>query len=145
MGTGDPNGMGMAHALASSMGGIKTAGDLVARMQLRKMRLKEAKQYVADKLGVSVFDLSDSTIMRTVREELDIGVVTAVPGLAKGLEAKARIADLLDIRINSVERLKAKIGPGLSSGSRRSAEGASMREPLRAGRHRRQRRHGDTT
>ncbi len=113
MGTGDPNGMGMAHALASSMGGIKTAGDLVARMQLnRKMRLPQAKQYVADKLGVGVFDLSDSTLMRTVREELDIGVVTAVPGLAKGLEAKARIADLLDIRINSVERLKAKTGFG---------------------------------
>lgn len=111
MGTGDPNGMGMAHALASSMGGIKTAGDLVARMQLsRKMRLPEAKQYVADRLGVSVFDLSDSTLMRTLREELDIGVVTAVPGLAKGLEAKARIADLLEIRINSVERMKRKTG-----------------------------------
>jgi dimethylamine--corrinoid protein Co-methyltransferase len=103
--------MGMAHAVASSMGGIKTAGDLVARMQLKKMRLKEAKAYVADKLGVSMFDLSDSTVMRTLREELDIGVVTAMPGLAKGLEAKARIAELLDIRINCVERLRAKIGP----------------------------------
>jgi len=82
----------------------------VARMQLRKMRLDEAKAYVADKLGVSVLDLSDSTVMRTVREEFDIGVVTAVPGLAKGLEAKARIADLLDIRINSVERLRGKMG-----------------------------------
>jgi dimethylamine--corrinoid protein Co-methyltransferase len=113
VGTGDPNGMGMAHALASSMGGIKTAGDLVARMQLnRKMRLPEAKRYVADKLGVSVFDLSDSTLMRTLREELDIGVVTAVPGLAKGLEAKARIAELLDVRINSVERMKSKTGLG---------------------------------
>ena len=116
MGTGDPHGMGMAHALASSMGGIKTAGDLVARMQLRKMRLKEAKAYVADKLGVSVFDLSDSTAMRTVREEFDIGIVTAVPGAAKGLEAKARIAELLDIRINSVERLKGKIGAPVSTG-----------------------------
>ena len=112
MGTGDPNGMAMAHAVASSMGGIKTAGDLVARMQLNKMRLTEAKEYVAGKLGVSVFDLSDSTTMRQVREELDIGVVTDVPGLAKGLEAKARIAELLDIRINSVERLKAKTGFG---------------------------------
>ena len=112
MGTGDPNGMAMAHAVASSMGGIKTAGDLVARMQLNKMRLTEAKEYVAGKLGVSVFDLSDSTTMRQVREEFDIGVVTAVPGLAKGLEAKARIAELLDIRINSVERLKAKTGFG---------------------------------
>jgi Dimethylamine methyltransferase (Dimeth_PyL) len=100
--------MGMAHALASSMGGIKTTGDLVARMQLKKMRLKEAKEYVADKLGVSVFDLTDSTLMRTVREELDIGLITAVPGAAKGLEAKARIAELLDIRVNCVERYKAK-------------------------------------
>ena len=102
--------MSMAHALASSMGGMRTAGDLVARMQLRKMRLDEAKAYVADKLGVSVLDLSDSTVMRTVREDLDIGVVTAVPGLAKGLEAKARISDLLGVRINSVERLRHKMG-----------------------------------
>lgn len=104
--------MGMAHALASSMGGIRTAGDLVARMQLKKMRLPEAKQYVADKLHVSTFDLSDSTLMRTLREELDIGVVTGAPGIAKGLEAKARIAEVLGIKINSVERLKAKMGLG---------------------------------
>jgi dimethylamine---corrinoid protein Co-methyltransferase len=79
-------------------------------MQLKKMRLTEAKDYVADKLGVSTFDLSDSTLMRTVREELDIGTVTAVPGVAKGLEAKTRIADLLDIKINCVERLMRKTG-----------------------------------
>ena len=110
MGTGDPSGMSIAHASASSMGGIRTAGDLVARMQMtRKMRLPEAKRYVADKLGLSVVDISDSTVMRRLREELDIGVITAVPGAARGLEAKARIADLLDIRINSVERLKAKM------------------------------------
>jgi dimethylamine--corrinoid protein Co-methyltransferase len=116
--------MGMAHALASSIGGIKTTGDLVARMQLKKMRLPEAKAYVADKLGVSVFDLSDSTLMRTLREELDIGTVTAVPGVAKGLEAKARIAELLDIRVNCVERLKRKTGlvrePALDSKGGRS-------------------------
>ena len=105
--------MESAHTQASGMGGMRAAGDLVARMQMtRRMRLKEAKEYVAGKLGVSVFDLSDSTLMRTVREEFDIGVVTAVPGLAKGLEAKARIADLLDIRINSVERMKSKTGLG---------------------------------
>ena len=117
MGTGDPNGMGMAHALASSMGGIKTTGDLVARMQLKKMRLNEAKAYVAEKLGVSVFDLTDSTLMRTLREELDIGLVTAVPGAAKGLEAKARIAELLGVRINCVELMKRRVAaplPGVS-------------------------------
>jgi dimethylamine--corrinoid protein Co-methyltransferase len=103
--------MSISHALASSMGGIRTAGDLVARMQLtKKMRLDEAKQYVAGKLGVSVMDLCDSTVMRRLREELDIGVITAVAGAAKGLEAKARIADLLDVRVNCVERLRSKMG-----------------------------------
>ena len=97
--------------MASSMGGIRTAGDLVARMQMtRKMRLPEAKRYVAEKLGLSVTEISDSTVMRRVREELDIGVITAVAGAARGLEAKARIASLLDIKINSVERLKRKMG-----------------------------------
>jgi len=102
--------MSVSHALASGMGGIRTAGDLVARMQLRKMRLREAKEYVAGKLKVSVFDLADSTVMRELREELDIGVITAVPGCAKGLEAKARIAELLDVEINSVKRLFGKVG-----------------------------------
>ena len=101
----------MAHALASGMGGVRTAGDLVARMQLdRKMRLPEAKAYVAEKLGVGVADLSDEIVMREVREELDLGIITSVPGCAKGLEAKARIARRLDIRINGIERLKEKMG-----------------------------------
>jgi dimethylamine--corrinoid protein Co-methyltransferase len=90
------------------MGGIKTAGDLVARMQLRKMRLPEAKAYVADKLGIGLRDLTDSTLMRELREELDIGVITAVPGSAKGIEAKLRIADLLCVPVNSVERFKER-------------------------------------
>ncbi len=111
MGSGDPYGMPISHALASGMGGIRTAGDLVARMQLhRKMRLPEAKAYVADKLKVSTRDLSDEVAMRELREELDIGVVTSVPGAARGLEAKARIADLLGVTIPSVERLKRKVG-----------------------------------
>ena len=100
----------MCHALASSMGGIRTAGDLVARMQLKKMRLGEAKAYVAEKLGIDPFDLSNSTVMRTLREEFDIGLITAVPGAAKGLAAKARVAKLLGIEINCVEKLKDKMG-----------------------------------
>jgi len=110
--------MSMAQAMASSMGGIRTAGDLVARMQLKKMRLSEAKQYVADKLGVSTLDLSDSTAMRTVREEFDIGVATGVPGIAKGLEAKANIAELLDIDIASVTRLRTRMAAPISLSSR---------------------------
>jgi dimethylamine--corrinoid protein Co-methyltransferase len=100
--------MHMAHLLASSMGGIRTAGDLVARMELRKMRVNDAKKYVADKLHVSTFDLSDPALMRNLREELDIGTVTGVPGVAKGLAAKFRIAELLDIEINCVEQFKKK-------------------------------------
>lgn len=93
------------------MGGIRAAGDLVARMQLtRKMRIAEAKAYVADKLKVNVVDLADPGVMREVREDLDIGLVLAVPGCAKGIQAKARIADLLGIKISSVERLREKAG-----------------------------------
>ncbi len=100
----------MAHVLASGMGGIRTAGDLVARMQLhRKMRIPEAKAFVAEKLGVGVADLSDEVLMREVREDLDIGVVTAMPGAARGLAAKARIARLLGIEIASVEILRRKL------------------------------------
>lgn len=92
------------------MGGIRTAGDLVARMQLhRKMRLPEAKAYVADRLRVSTADLSDEVTMRELREELDIGVITSVPGAAKALAAKARIATLLGVEINSVEMLRDRM------------------------------------
>lgn len=95
------------------MGGIRTAGDLVARMQLhRKMRLPEAKAFVAAKLRLSPVELSDEVVMRELREELDIGVITSVPGASKGLAAKARIGRLLDVKINSVEILKDKMEAG---------------------------------
>ena len=74
------------------------------------MRITEAKQYVADKLHVSPLELSDPTTMRLLREELDIGTVTGVPGIAKGMAAKIRIAELLDIKINCVEQFKRKTG-----------------------------------
>lgn len=95
---------------ASGMGGIRTAGDLVARMQLsRKMRLKEAKEYVADKLKISVDELADEVIMNEIRRDLDIGDVYAGMGeQARGIEAKFRIANLLDIDINSVQRFLKK-------------------------------------
>ena len=95
---------------ASGMGGIRTAGDLVARMQLsRKMRLNEAKEYVAGKLKVSVDDLADEVVMNELRKDLDIGDVYAGMGeQARGIEAKFRIAKLLDIDINSVQRFLRK-------------------------------------
>ena len=93
------------------MGGIRSAGDLVLRMQLTKsMRLTEAKRYVAEKLGVNVVDLADCSVMRDIRESLNIGYPMPSDGAAKGIEAKFHIAALLGIEINSVERFKEKAG-----------------------------------
>lgn len=93
------------------MGGIRTAGDLVARMQMTKgMKLKEAKEYVAGKLGISVFELSDSYRMKEIREQFDIGHVLDRDKASYGMEAKFNIAKLLGIPINSVENFKKKIG-----------------------------------
>jgi len=76
------------------------------------MKIKEAKEYVANKLRISVADLSDPVVMNEVRDDLDIGVVSTslFPGSAKGIEAKLRIAELLDIEINCVNKFKDKIG-----------------------------------
>jgi dimethylamine--corrinoid protein Co-methyltransferase len=63
---------------------------------------------VADKLSVSVSDLTDPVIMTEIREELEIGTMNPLPGSAKGLEAKIRIAEVLDIDINCVRRLRNK-------------------------------------
>jgi hypothetical protein len=102
--------MSVAHIMAAGMCGMRTAGDLVAWMQLKKgMKINDAKQYVAQKLGISVLDLSNEDVMRTVREDLDIGTVCAEPDGAKGMIAKARIAKLLDIQINSVNKFNAKL------------------------------------
>jgi len=88
---------------------MRAAGDLVARMQMtRGMRIQEAKRYVAGKLGIAVSDLTDPVIMGEVREDLQIGALTPLPGCAKGIEAKFRIADVLGIDINCVRRFKSK-------------------------------------
>lgn len=93
------------------MGGIRSAGDLVLRMQLAKgMRLNEAKKYVAGILGISTVELADCSVMREIREALNIGYSMPSDGSAKGIEAKFRIAELLGIKINSVERFKEKAG-----------------------------------
>ena len=106
---GDPLGIAVSHAIASGMGGMRAAGDLVARMQMtRGMKIDDAKKYVADKLKVSVSDLTDPVIMTEVREDLDLGSISPLPGCAKGIEAKLRIAEVLDIDINCIRRLKNK-------------------------------------
>jgi len=117
VGVGDPVGMANAHALASGLGGMRAAGDLVARMQMtRSMRLEQAKQYVAGKLGVGVIDLSDPVVMHDVRAELGLGRITVqeltYPDKPGALEAKFHIAEVLDIPINSVERFSERVGWG---------------------------------
>jgi dimethylamine--corrinoid protein Co-methyltransferase len=99
--------MALTHAHASGMGGMRAAGDLVARVQMaRGMRLPEAKAYVADKLSVSVGELTDPVIMTEVREDLQIGQIMPLPGCAKGIEAKFRISEVLGLDINCVKRFK---------------------------------------
>ncbi|ATW26920.1 dimethylamine methyltransferase [Candidatus Formimonas warabiya] len=103
--------MEIAHEVACGMGGIRTAGDLVLRMQLSKgMKINDAKKYVAEKLGVSPVDLSDCAIMREIREDLNLGRPMPPDHVAKGMEAKIRIAKALDIKINSVERFMRMAG-----------------------------------
>jgi hypothetical protein len=102
--------MAFGHEMASGMGGVRTAGDLVARLVAKGKKIHEAKAYVAQKLGVSVLDLADESLMKDLREELNIGHVLARPGAAIGMEAKVRIARLLDIKINSVNLFMTKSG-----------------------------------
>ena len=99
--------MPIAHIMAAGMGGMRTAGDLVAWMQMsKKMKLPEAKQYVAQKLGVSIPDLTDEDVMYSLREKLGLGLVMGKPADPKGIMAKARIAKLLGIEIPSVNLFK---------------------------------------
>jgi dimethylamine--corrinoid protein Co-methyltransferase len=103
--------MQIAHIFASGMGGIRTSGDLVAWMQLtKKMKLTEAKKYVANKLNIELLDLTNEEMMRQLREDLGIGTMTSVAGSPKGIRAKLRVAELLDISINSVELFNSQIG-----------------------------------
>ncbi len=103
--------MHIAHIFAGGMGGIRTSGDLVAWMQLiKKMKITEAKQYVAEKLGVGIADLINEEVMRQLREDLGIGIITSVAGSPKGIRAKLKIAELLDVPINSVNLFKSQTG-----------------------------------
>ena len=104
-------GMSIPHILASCMGGIRTSGDLVAWMQMtRKMKIGEAKAYVAEKLGVEILDLTNEEVMRELRKDLGIGTVTSIAGSPKGIRAKYNVAKLLDIPIRSVDLFKSQLG-----------------------------------
>ena len=102
--------MHIAHIVASGMGGIRTAGDLVAWMQIaRKMKITEAKQYVADKLGIEISDLTNEEMMQPIRKERGIGPITSIAGDPKGMQAKINISELLNIQINSVDLFKSEM------------------------------------
>ncbi len=102
-------GMSISHIMASCMGGIRTSGDLVAWMQMtRKMRINEAKAYVAERLGIDQIDLTNEDVMRGLREDLGIGTVVSVAGSPKGIRAKRNVAKLLDINIRSVDLFDSK-------------------------------------
>lgn len=95
------------------MGGVRTAGDLVLRMQLsRKMKINEAKAYVAEKLGVTLEELCDVVTMSELREEKGLGLAHVEPNAEAniGMEAKFRIEEVLGIEINSVQRFKERAG-----------------------------------
>jgi dimethylamine---corrinoid protein Co-methyltransferase len=117
VGAGDAYGQAISHGVASGMGGIRTAGDLVARMQItRGMRLREAKEYVAGRLGVGPADLSDPVTMLDLRKEFGLGAALESGEITRvdepiGLEAKFHIAELLDVPIASVQRFRAITQP----------------------------------
>jgi dimethylamine--corrinoid protein Co-methyltransferase len=110
---GDPLATEATHAIAACMGGMRTAGDLVLRVQLqKKLRINEAKQYVADKLNLTIEELCDVTTMTDVREQHGFGLSHFEPYAASniGMEAKFKISESLGISINSVERFKERAG-----------------------------------
>ncbi len=85
-----------AHAHASSMGGMRAAGDLVAHEYMsRDMKVKEAKAYVVERLKASVSEPTDPVIMNEFRAELGTGVITPLPGVLKDIEAKFNIVKVL--------------------------------------------------
>jgi dimethylamine--corrinoid protein Co-methyltransferase len=122
VGVGDPLGMACSHALAAGMGGMRTAGDLVARMQMtRGMRLEQAKTYVAERLGVSVLDLCDPLAMHDVRRELGLGLIPVqeltYPREPGSIEAKFHIAEVLDVPITCVQQFHDRVAPRASARS----------------------------
>ncbi len=81
------------------------------RTQLAKgLKINAAKKYVAEKLGVTVKELSDSVVMAEIREKFGLGCIQPTSDTPIAMEAKMRIANVLDIPINSVERFKENAG-----------------------------------
>lgn len=101
--------MESAHELSAGMCGIRSAGDMVLRVQLAKgYKIDQAKAYIAEKLGVSVMDLADPLVMTELREKLGLGMMQPTDGVPINMEVKMRIGEILDLPINSVERFKKR-------------------------------------
>lgn len=103
--------MAIAHAQSVGMGGMRTSGDLVARVQMTLgLKINEAKKYVADKLGIGIDELADPIIMGEVREDLGLGTMMPTIGnIHKGMESRFQISKVLGLKINAVERFKRMI------------------------------------
>ncbi len=105
--------MHAAHALVAGMGGVRTTGDLVARLQLnRGMRIDAAKKVVAEKLNVAVDDINDPIVMGEVREDMKIFRLSEGQGTVDGIAAKYNIGKALDLDINCVKRFLSNTGIG---------------------------------
>ena len=102
--------MAVTHESTAGMGGIRSAGDLVFRMELQGMKINEAKKYVAEKLGCGINQLADCAEMKDMREDLNIGTTQSRPNAGVGIQTKFRIAELLNIPINSVNKFKKEAG-----------------------------------
>lgn len=90
---------------------MRTTGDLVGRLQLdKKMRINDAKKYVADKLKIGIDELNDPVILSEVRTDLGFGIMMPLGNTPKGLECKFNIARVLDLDINCLNRFKRMAG-----------------------------------
>ena len=79
-------------------------------MQLtQRMKITEAKEYVARKLGISVIELTDEEVMHQVRQDLDIATLPMIADGASGIVAKYRSAELLHIELNPVNLVTSKL------------------------------------
>ena len=54
-------------------------------------------------------DLTDVEVMHEVRQDLDIATLPMISDGSTGMIAKCRIAELLDIELNSVNLFKSKL------------------------------------
>jgi len=104
VGIGDPLGMASTHALASGMGGMRTAGDLVARMQItRGMRLTQAKESVAWNVARACTIVKPCMTAATIPVHMNVGMgvggvpMSAYPPADATARASRALVDILKL------------------------------------------------